>query len=96
MRAIRFLRRVKRPGKKLGGDRGVVPTERARALATAAIKARAAARAVDLAPIIADLRAAGATSLNAIAAGLTEKGISTPRNGSRWTATQVGRLLAAL
>jgi hypothetical protein len=40
-----------------------------------------------------DLRAAGATSLDAIAAGLNEKGILTPRNGSRWMATQVGRLL---
>lgn len=90
------LAAAKRRGKKLGGDRGVTPTDKARELATAALKARAASKAADLAPIIADLRAAGATSLNAIAAGLNEKGIATPRNGSRWTATQVGRLLAAL
>jgi DNA invertase Pin-like site-specific DNA recombinase len=87
------LAAAKRRGKKLGGNRGVVPTDKARELATAALKARAASKAADLAPIIADLRAAGATSLNAIAAGLNEKGIATPRNGNRWTATQVGRLL---
>jgi DNA invertase Pin-like site-specific DNA recombinase len=90
------LAAAKRRGKKLGGDRGVVPSDKARELATAAIKARSASRAADLAPIIEELRTAGAVTLSAIAAGLNEKGIPTPRNGSRWTATQVGRLLAAL
>jgi DNA invertase Pin-like site-specific DNA recombinase len=90
------LAAAKRRGKKLGGDRGVVPTANARELATAAIKARSASRAADLAPIIEELRTAGAVTLSAIAAGLNEKSIPTPRNGSRWTATQVGRLLAAL
>ena len=74
----------------------MVPSDKARELATAAIKARSASRAADLAPIIEELRTAGAVTLSAIAAGLNEKGIPTPRNGSRWTATQVGRLLAAL
>jgi transposase len=40
---------------------------------------RAAERAADLAPIIAEIRAAGATSLRAIAAGLNERGIPTAR-----------------
>jgi DNA invertase Pin-like site-specific DNA recombinase len=90
------LAAAKRRGKKLGGDRGVVPTDKARELATATLKARAASRAADLAPIIEELRAAGAASLSAIAAGLNEKGIPTPRSRGGWTATQVGRLLAAL
>jgi len=90
------LAAAKRRGKKLGGDRGVVPTDKARELATATLKARAASRAADLAPIIEELRTAGAVTLSARAAGLNEKGIPTPRSGSRWSATQVGRLLAAL
>ena len=64
------LAAAKRRGKKLGGDRGVVPTDKARELASAALKARAASRAADLAPIIDELRAAGAATLSAIAAGL--------------------------
>jgi DNA invertase Pin-like site-specific DNA recombinase len=87
------LAAAKRRGKKLGGDRGVVPSEKARELASVALKARASSRAADLAPIIEELRAGGATSLSAIAQGLNEKGIPTPRNGNGWTATQVGRLL---
>jgi DNA invertase Pin-like site-specific DNA recombinase len=35
------LAAAKRRGKKLGGDRGVMPTKKARALATAALQARA-------------------------------------------------------
>jgi DNA invertase Pin-like site-specific DNA recombinase len=90
------LAAAKRRGKRLGGDRGVVPSARARELASAALKTRASSRAEDLAPIIEELRAAGAVSLSAIAIGLNEKGIPTPRNGNGWTATQVGRLLRAL
>lgn len=86
------LAAAKRRGVKLGGDRGVVPTRRVRAQAVAAIKARADARAFDLAPIIAELRASG-TSLSGIAAGLSEKGIKTPRGKTTGTMTQVQRLL---
>jgi hypothetical protein len=53
----------------------------------------AAERAADIAPIIAELQASGATSLRAIAAGLNQRGISTAR-GSTWSATQVARVLA--
>jgi hypothetical protein len=55
--------------------------------------ARAAARAADTAPIIADLQAAGVTSLNGIATALNARGVQTPRGRSRWYASQVGRLL---
>jgi DNA invertase Pin-like site-specific DNA recombinase len=87
------LAAAKRRGKKLGGDRGVVPTKKARALATDALQARADSRAADIAPIIADLRAAGAESLRDIAAGLNEAGIPTARGRGQWSAVQVKRVM---
>jgi len=54
---------------------------------------RAKQRAAELAPIIAELRARGATTLQAIAAGLNERGIATAR-GQQWTAVQVSRVIA--
>jgi len=56
-------------------------------------RARAAQRATDLAPTIAELRQSGASSLRALAHGLTERGIPAARGGV-WTAAQVRRLLA--
>jgi hypothetical protein len=56
--------------------------------------ARAAARAADIAHIIADLQAAGVTSLNGIAKALNARGVRTPKGRSRWYATQVARVLA--
>jgi Recombinase len=52
-------------------------------------------RAADIAPVIAELRQAGARSLNAIADGLNERGITTARGG-HWSATQVARVLARI
>jgi hypothetical protein len=49
---------------------------------------KALARAADLAPIIAEIKAAGAVSLRAIAAELNRRGIPTAR-GRHWSATQV-------
>jgi Recombinase len=46
------------------------------------------------APVIAELKAAGATSLRAIAAGLNKRGIPTARGTGSWSATQVMRVLA--
>jgi hypothetical protein len=54
--------------------------------------AKANNRASDLAPIIKELRAAGAVSLRQIAAGLNAKGIRTAR-GKEWSAVQVQRVL---
>ena len=68
------LAAAKRRGKKLGGDRGVAPSEKARELAVAALKARAASKAADLAPIIADLRAAGATESECPCGRVEQKG----------------------
>lgn len=52
-------------------------------------------RAADLAPIIADIRATGATSLRAMAAGLNDRGIPAARGGS-WGASQVQKVIARI
>lgn len=87
------LAAAKKRGVKLGGDRGGRNTQAIREAGAAAAKAGADARAGDLAPIIAEMRANGATSLREIAAGLNERGISTSRGGE-WSAVQVQRVLA--
>lgn len=56
-------------------------------------RAKAAARAVDLVPIIETIKAEGHESLRQIAAQLNTKGIPTPRGGE-WSAVQVQRLLS--
>jgi hypothetical protein len=50
-------------------------------------------RAADIAPTIAELQAAGAESLRAIAAGLNDRGIPTARGAGQWSAVQVARVL---
>jgi hypothetical protein len=49
----------------------------------------------DLAPIIAELRAGGIVTLQAIADGFNERGIPTARGG-QWRITQVVRLLETI
>ena len=49
-----------------------------------------------VAPIIAELRASGATSLRDIARGLNERGVRTPRGTGEWQAGTVSQLLARL
>jgi DNA invertase Pin-like site-specific DNA recombinase len=88
------LAAAKRRGVKLGGDRGARLTAKARAAGRAVLQERARARAVDLAPIITELQAAGVSSLRAIAAGLDERGIPAARGG-KWSASQVSRLMEA-
>ncbi len=65
-------------------------------IADKARTARAVANAVDLAPIVAELRAAGITSLNGIAEELNRRGVSTPAGNRHWHAVQVARLLKRL
>jgi hypothetical protein len=65
------LAAAKVSGKKLGGNRGVKLTAKARAAGRAEVTARAKARAADIAPTIAEIQAAGATSLRGIAAALS-------------------------
>jgi len=81
-------------GVKLGGDRGARLTAKARAAGKAAVQERARNRALDLAPTVQELQAAGCESLRAIAAGLEERGIPAARGG-KWSAAQVARLLEA-
>jgi hypothetical protein len=50
----------------------------------------------DLAPVIAELRASGVTSLRGIAAALNERGIPTVAGSGCWRHVQVGRLLKRL
>jgi hypothetical protein len=59
-------------------------------------RSRANKRAADLAPIIAELRAAGITRLSGIAAALNARGIPTAAGSGRWYHPQVRRLLARL
>jgi DNA invertase Pin-like site-specific DNA recombinase len=84
-----------RSTKRLGGDRGQVPSKRTHKAAQEAIQARVAARVADLAPTVRKLQASGATTLRAIAAGLNAEHIQTARGG-RWNAEQVSRLLARI
>src|SRR5215207_561532 len=81
-------------GIKLGGDRGVIISVQAREVSRRARREASEARATDLAPVIAELQAAGLESLGALARGLTERGIPTARGGARWTLVQVSRALA--
>lgn len=90
------LAAAKARGVKLGGNRGVSVDEGARMASVAVRSGRAIARATDLAPIIAELREGGLTSLAGIAHALMARGIPTARGGGSWTAMQVSRVLARL
>jgi DNA invertase Pin-like site-specific DNA recombinase len=92
------LQAAKARGVKLGGlrhraDGSIVKLDLASIAAGRATRtAKSAARATDVAPIIADLKAYGAVSLRQIAAGLNERGIPTARGGS-WSPVQVQRVV---
>jgi hypothetical protein len=58
--------------------------------------ARANRIADQLAPVIAELQAAGITSLNGIAAALNERRVATPAGGGHWHAAQVAQILKRL
>ena len=77
-----------------GGDRGNLRAvgDRGREISRQVRIKKAADRVVDLSPIIAEIRASGATSLGRIAKALNERGIRTPR-GAEWQPVQVKRVL---
>lgn len=87
------LAAAKARGVKLGGDRGHMPTiaPQGYAASLAVRQARATDRAADLLPVIAEIRAAGAASLQAVADALNARGITTARGGE-WGPTQVRRI----
>jgi len=61
-----------------------------------AVTARTAARATDLAPLIAELQADSATSLHALATALNARKVLTASGRGEWQASQVRRVLARL
>src|SRR4051812_1498398 len=79
------LAAAKARGVQLGGNRGAVISAHAREVSRRARREASEARATDLAPVIADLQAAGVTSLGGLARGLNERGIPTARGGMKWT-----------
>jgi len=83
-------------GSQTSRQEAVKPAAKMRALSTAALQQRSAARAADIAPAIKALQEAGATTLRAIAAGLNERGIPTARGDGQWSAVQVKRVLERL
>jgi len=91
------LAAAKARGKKLGGRReGQRLDEDIRAAGRAALSNRSNARAADLAPVIAELRASGITSLGGIARALEARSIPAARGGAKWSENQVSRVLARL
>jgi DNA invertase Pin-like site-specific DNA recombinase len=90
------LKAAKARGRVLGGYRGHKVDDTARRASVARRKANAAARAADISPVIAELRASGITSLNGIGRALAERGISAPRGGGAWSPAQVTRMLSII
>ncbi|MPR06183.1 recombinase family protein [Microvirga tunisiensis] len=88
------LAAAKARGKKLGGNRGKIHLVAKKGAAASALvrSTKAKRRAADIGPIVADIRASGATSLQQIAAALNGRHIKTSR-GKDWTPTQVMRVL---
>ncbi len=89
------LAAAKARGKALGGRR--VSAERFAEIGAAARQVRSADAktfAVQLHPILEEIRQAGATSLRSIARQLNERAIETPRGTGQWSAVQVQRVLA--
>lgn len=91
------LAAAKARGRALGGRRegagDLRPYAAQGSAASAAVRAgKAQARAEDLAPALAEMRAAGTVSLRALAEGLNARGITTARGG-QWRPTQIARVL---
>ena len=85
-------------GVRLGNPNGAAALRRAGkggAPLRAAIARNADRHARDLAPVVEDIRAGGATSLRAIAAELNDRGMLT-RRGGRWHVSTVTNLLDRL
>ncbi|HER8900608.1 TPA: recombinase family protein [Streptococcus pyogenes] len=96
-RTRKALTAAKARGVRLGGLRANSrEVHRAGVLASVAVRVEAAdRRAADLAPLLAEVRAAGASSLREIAKGLNDHGARTPA-GREWGPVQVSRLLTRL
>jgi hypothetical protein len=71
-------------------------TAKARTVGCDARRARAIARATEVAPIVAEIQAAGVTSLHGIARALNNRGIPTATGRGTWEAPQVRRVMERL
>jgi DNA invertase Pin-like site-specific DNA recombinase len=92
------LAAAKARGQRLGNPNGAAALRRAgkgNVAAVGALKAAADQHAENLAPVVADLRARGITSLPKIADALNERQMRTPRGG-RWHPSSVKNLLTRL
>ena len=92
------LAAAKARGVKLGnphGARALLGKQVGNDAAVAAIKLRAAQRADDLRALVADVQAAGTTSVRGIAVELNHRGAITARGGE-WHLTSVARLMDRL
>jgi hypothetical protein len=91
--------RCPKRGVKLGGKREGFSIsdygKQGRSLSLKARRAKTAAWASDLLPVVRDIQGQGATSLRRVATVLNDRGIPT-RRGGQWTAVQVQRLLAVI
>lgn len=90
------LAAAKARGLVLGGRRGGVLSDKARAIGRQAQALQAQRRAHDLAPVLLELRAEGMRTATQIARGLTERGIPTAKGCAHWSVQQVIRLQARL
>ncbi|UPK18890.1 recombinase family protein [Bradyrhizobium sp. 131] len=84
--------------RRLGNPYGAASLTRAgkgNAAAIARVQERAKLRALDLAPVLEDIRAGGAKTLSSIAAELNSREMITPRGG-KWHSSSVANLLRRL
>jgi DNA invertase Pin-like site-specific DNA recombinase len=90
------LAAAKARGVKLGNP-NLQPGSPEQARAAAAVKAaRAEAKAADLRPVIAEIRAAGVATLDGMAKALTARGVPSLGGGAAWHRSGVHRLLRRL
>jgi hypothetical protein len=82
------------PSSRIGKSGNLTAT--ARMVGRDARRARAIARATEVAPIVAEIQAAGVTSLHGIARALNTRGVPTATGRGTWEAPQVRRVLARL
>ena len=92
-RTKKALAAAKARGVKLGKPENLSNQDAGRRAGRATRTAKADRRASDLTPILADIRASGASTLRQIAAALNDRGIPTTKGGT-WSAVQVSRVLA--
>jgi DNA invertase Pin-like site-specific DNA recombinase len=85
-----------RPARNDGTPRKPLSTPQNRKKAHEANRAKAADRAACYTDVVEDIRASGMTTLYGIAKELERRGIVTPGGSTRWSATQVQRLLEKL